>query len=115
VEPKTAEQFLTRAKRRLGTGCLDAAAAAAAAVLEINSRLAEAMVIRGRLFLAKNDPQTAIEDLDDAVKLTSGSYDLRVTRGRANRATGKNADAIADFSAAIRINFATGSLTTSAG
>src|SRR5262249_45113092 len=62
VDPETSGQFLTRAKRRFNVDRLDAAAADASAALAKDSKLAEAMTIRGRVFLAKKDPQTALED-----------------------------------------------------
>src|SRR6266545_3083417 len=104
AEPKTAEQFLTRAQRRYHAGRLDAAASDASAALNQDAKLAEALALRGRVFLAKNDAQTALGDLNEAVKLAPGNYDFRVFRGRALRATGKPADAIGDFTAAIRID-----------
>jgi tetratricopeptide (TPR) repeat protein len=104
VEPKTGEQFLARAKRRFDAGRLDGAAADATTALAKNPKLADALAIRGQVFLAKNDPQTALEDFNAAVKLAPENYDLRIFRGRANRAVGKTADAISDFSTAARIN-----------
>jgi tetratricopeptide (TPR) repeat protein len=102
ADPKTAEQFLARATRRLAMGRIDTAIKDASAALEKEPKMVAALALRGRAFLAKNDPQTAIGDFNDALKLESNNYGVRVARGRALRAAGKPADAINDFSAAVR-------------
>lgn len=104
ADPKTADQFLARAKRRLANARWDSAAADASAALVKNPKLAEALYVRGRAFLSKKDPQTALEDFAEAVALDPGNYEYRVGRGRANRDAKKTADALADFSAAIRLD-----------
>lgn len=102
VEPKAGAEFLARAKRRLDAGRVDVAASDASAAIAKEAKLAEAYHVRGRVFLAKNDAATALDDLNEALKLEPQNYDFRVSRGRAHRALGKNAEAVTDFSAAIR-------------
>lgn len=104
VEPKTAAQFLTRAKRRLNANRPDAAIADASAALAKEPKLVAAMVIRGRAFLAKNQPQTALKDFNGALELDPDNYDILVARGEAHRAAGKSAEAICDFSTAICVD-----------
>lgn len=101
VEPTTAEQYQTRARRRLAAGRTDAAIADTSAALAKEPKLVAAMVVRGQAHLAKRDAPAAIADFTDALKLEPGNYDLLVARGKAHRAAKNNADAIRDFAAAI--------------
>jgi|GEM_PF-3756107 len=104
VEPKTADEFLTRAKRRLNADRFDGAAADASAALAKNPNLVDAIAIRGHVFVAKKDTPAAIAEFTKALKISPDNYDLLLARGRASRTVGKNADAITDFSMATQID-----------
>ncbi|MDB5310600.1 MAG: hhoB 1 [Gemmataceae bacterium] len=102
VQPATPAAFKTRGDRRLSEGRFDLAISDYSAALAGDDKLADALHMRAKAFLAKGDARTAVEDLTEALELRPGSYDFRVTRGRAYRAAGKTDEALADFSAAIR-------------
>jgi tetratricopeptide (TPR) repeat protein len=102
VAPADAAAFVKRGQRRLTEGRLDGAAADFSEALKKDRKNTAALVARGRVFLRKNDPATAIGDFDDAIKIEE-SADAYVARGQAHAKLGKADAAIADLSKAIRI------------
>lgn len=104
LDPKDAATFVKRGQRRLLAGRNDGAAADFSEALKKEKSNVDALIGRGKVFLAKNDAATAIADFDDALKIDDSKMDLHILRGKANAKLNKIDAAVADLSKAIRID-----------
>jgi arylsulfatase A-like enzyme/Tfp pilus assembly protein PilF len=75
-----------------------------AAARLMNPRSAAPMVSAARAYLAQGDTTRALQQIDLAAGIEPGSGDVMVVRGQIHERANRTADAVSDYTAAVRTN-----------
>lgn len=102
IEPKTADAFYRRARRRHNANRYELALADYGEALKLKPRFPMAHVNRGWIFHHRKDYRTAISEFDDALKLDPENTSAYDGRGTCYRELGEYSRALDDLTQAIR-------------
>src|SRR5580765_2015076 len=70
----------------------------------MNPRRAAPLLSSARTYIAQGDTARALQQVEPAAGIAPGGGDIRVVRGQIHERAGRTAEAIADYSAAVRAN-----------
>jgi tetratricopeptide (TPR) repeat protein len=103
-EPKTASEFVDRARLAMEEDKLDQALKDLDKALKLDSKCVAAYLLRGKLRLTKGEPLDALRDSENALKLDPKNADGYCNRGSARLALESTDKAFSDFEAALKLD-----------
>jgi tetratricopeptide (TPR) repeat protein len=99
-----AEYYYDRALARQRKGDLNGALEDCAAAIREDAQMAKARTLRAFVVLAKGDSATALDELDEARKAKPSDPGIPFARGCILLLLGRDADALTEFRAALKVN-----------